>query len=139
MIDIDNQSDFNFPLKTITQITDALTSNDIELLIIDETQMHHINLEHREVDRPTDVLSFPLENIPMAPLGTIVINTNAVKDVSTRLEHSQEDEFCLLYIHGLLHLLGYDHECDKGEMREKEEELIKTYKLPLSLIVRTQG
>ena len=44
----------------------------------------------------------------------------------------------LLFIHGLLHLLGYDHEVDSGEMREKEEALIKQYHLPESLIVRTK-
>ena len=47
--------------------------------------------------------------------------------------------FVLLFIHGLLHLLGFDHECDQGEMREKEASLIRQYYLPESLIVRMEG
>ncbi len=58
--------------------------------------------------------------------------------MAQNLSHSEQDEFTLLYIHGLLHLLGYDHEVDSGEMREKEKLLIKKYELPESLIVRTQ-
>ncbi len=138
MIDIDNQSDVNLPIKTLTSITDSLTQNDVELLVVNEEQMRSINAEHRGIDKATDVLSFPLENIPMAPLGTIVINTQAVKMVAKNLGHTLENEFSLLYIHGLLHLLGYDHEVDKGEMRDKEEEIIRSFKLPQSLIVRTQ-
>ncbi len=138
MIDIDNQSDVNLPIKTLTSITDSLTQNDVELLVVNEEQMRSINAEHRGIDKATDVLSFPLENIPMAPLGTIIINTQAVKTVAKALGHTLEDEFTLLYIHGLLHLLGYDHEVDKGEMRDKEEAIIRSFNLPQSLIIRTQ-
>ena len=138
MIDIDNQSDVNLPIKTLTSITDSLTQNDVELLVVNEEQMRSINAEHRGIDKATDVLSFPLENIPMAPLGTIIINTQAVKRVAKALGHTLEDEFTLLYIHGLLHLLGYDHEVDKGEMRDKEEAIIRSFNLPQSLIIRTQ-
>jgi probable rRNA maturation factor len=49
------------------------------------------------------------------------------------------EELSLLFIHGLLHLLGYDHETDDGEMRQKETELIRELGLPESLIVRTEG
>ena len=56
---------------------------------------------------------------------------------SKELGHTPQDELALLFIHGLLHLLGYDHECDNGEMRAKEEELIKKFDLPESLIIRT--
>jgi len=137
MIDIDNQSDLTLPIEMITTITESLTQSDVELLIVDEEQMRHINAEHRNIDKATDVLSFPLEAIPMAPLGTIIINTKAIETVSSSLGHKEEEEFCLLYIHGLLHLLGFDHEVDSGEMREKEEAIIKAFNLPKSLIVRT--
>jgi len=139
MIDIDNQSDFSLPLQLITKITDDLTSDDIELLVVHEEEMTQINLQNRGINKATDVLSFPLEQMQMAPLGSIIINIEAVVNVSKTLGHSQEEEFCLLYTHGLLHLLGYNHEVDKGEMREKEKEIIKTNNLPDSLIVRTQG
>lgn len=137
MIDIDNQTDLNIPLEHIENIANSLSDKDIDLLVVDNEQMQKINLEHRDINAPTDVLSFPFENIPMAPLGSLVISSQYVKDVSKTLGHSQDDEFCLLFIHGLLHLLGFDHEVDSGQMREKEEMLIKTFDLPLSLIVRT--
>jgi probable rRNA maturation factor len=81
-------------------------------------------------------LSFPYDDMPYTPLGSIVISLDFVKIKSQEYNHSFEDEFTLLFIHGLLHLLGYDHEVDSGEHRKKEEELIKKYKLPDSLIVR---
>jgi probable rRNA maturation factor len=74
--------------------------------------------------------------MPNVPLGSIVISTDFVEKYSKEYNHSYEEEFTLLFIHGLLHLLGYDHETDNGEHREKEEQLIKEFNLPKSLIVR---
>ena len=138
MIEIDNETDLNIPLDIIEKITHTLTGKDIDLLVTDDKQMQQINAEHRGIDKTTDVLSFPFEEQPMAPLGSIVISADFVKKLSHELSHSAEDEFCLLFIHGLLHLLGYDHEVDEGEMREKEKELINMFDLPSSLIIRTQ-
>ena len=138
MIEIDNETDLNIPLDIIEKITDTLTDKDIDLLVTDDKQMQQINVEHRGIDKSTDVLSFPFEDQPMAPLGSIVISADFVQKLSHELSHSAEDEFCLLFIHGMLHLLGYDHEVDEGEMREKEKELINTFDLPSSLIIRTQ-
>jgi len=139
MIDIDNQTDINIPTSLLDTILQTLSSKDIDLLIVDDTIMKKINSEHRGVDSSTDVLSFPFEDIPMAPLGSLVISADYVKRLASELGHSQDDEFCLLFIHGLLHLLGYDHETDSGEMRLKEKELIENFELPSSLIIRTQG
>ncbi len=139
MIDIDNQSNIDIPFDMINKITDTLTKKDIELLVIDDMQMREINEQYRGIDSSTDVLSFPFEDVPMAPLGSLVISADYVKKLAAELGHTQDDEFCLLFIHGLLHLLGYDHEVDDGEMRAKEKELIESFGLPSSLIIRTQG
>jgi len=139
MIDIDNQSDLNIPLATINKISDTLTDKDIDLLITNDMMMKEINTEYRNINTSTDVLSFPFEDVPMGPLGSLVISADYVKKLAVELGHSKEDEFCLLFIHGLLHLLGYDHEVDNGEMRHKERELIEAFKLPSSLIIRTLG
>jgi probable rRNA maturation factor len=72
------------------------------------------------------------------PIGSIIISSDKVKEGSKIFGHSIEDEFKLLLIHGLLHLIGYDHEVDNGEMREKEQEIIKYFNLPKSLIVRIE-
>lgn len=139
MIDIENQSDLNIPLVLLEKISNTLTNKEIDLLVTDDVKMKEINSEFRGIDKSTDVLSFPFEDVPMAPLGSLIISADYVKRVSLELEHSQDDEFCLLFIHGLLHLLGYDHELDNGEMRDKERELIEAFNLPSSLIIRTQG
>jgi len=139
MIDTDNETDLSIPQELLQKITNSLTNKDIDLLVVNNVKIQAINKEHRNIDKATDVLSFPFENVPMAPLGSLVISADYVKSMSTELSHSTDDEFCLLYIHGLLHLLGYDHEVDNGEMRQKEKELIEAFKLPSSLITRTQG
>jgi len=139
MIDINNETDLNIPIRLIEKVTESLTQRDVDILVTDDAAMKEINTEHRNINTSTDVLSFPFEDMPMGPLGSIVISADYVKKISTELGHTQDDEFCLLYIHGLLHLLGYDHEVDNGEMREKEKTIIKTFNLPASLIIRTQG
>ncbi len=139
MIELDNQTSFVVDLTTLTLITDSLTQKDIELIVTTSQEMKIINLEHRNIDKDTDVLSFPYEDMPMAPLGSIVICIEHVQDKAKDLGHSENDEFILLFIHGLLHLLGYDHEVDNGEMRDEESRLIQKFNLPSSLIVRNDG
>ncbi|MDF1880460.1 rRNA maturation RNase YbeY [Sulfurimonas sp. MAG313] len=137
MIDIDNQTKLHIPLTTIKNIAQSLTNKDIELLVVDSAYIQKINFEYRNIDKPTDVLSFPFEELPMGPLGSLIICEDFVISASKSFSHSQDDEFCLLFIHGLLHLLDFDHEVDNGEMRAKEKEIIQTFSLPESLIIRT--
>lgn len=139
MIDIDNRTDKNYDFDLLEAIRTSLTSQEIELILTDNNETAHINLEFRGIDKPTDVLSFPTDPFPGASLGTIIINVDKVEDISNELGHSEDDELALLFIHGLLHLLGMDHEVDQGEMRAKEESVVREFNLPLSLIVRTQG
>lgn len=137
MIDLDNQTDINIDISSLETISNDLTSKDIELIIVTNEAIQELNKEHRDIDKATDVLSFPLEfDIPNMPLGSVVISTDFVEEKAKQFNHSFEDELKLLFIHGLLHLLGFDHEVDNGEHRQKEEELIKKYNLPNSLIVR---
>ncbi len=139
MIDIDNQSTFDFKKELCEDILKSLSDKSIELIICDNDYIQNLNKEHRQKDQATDVLSFPLEfDFPNMPLGSIVISYDFVKEKATLYNHTQEQEFALLFIHGLLHLLNYDHEVDDGEHRQKEEELIKEFNLPNSLIVRNQ-
>ena len=139
MIDIDNQTNYPINESFLETILCDLTQKDIELIITNNETIQTLNKEYRNIDKATDVLSFPYEEMPMAPLGSIIISIDYVQNKAHELGHSEDDEFFLLFIHGLLHLLGYDHECDNGEMREQEEALIHKHKLPNSLIVRTEG
>jgi probable rRNA maturation factor len=139
MIDIDNRTSLGVDDSFLNTICNSLTQKDIELIITSNDEIQEINREYRGIDRPTDVLSFPYEDMPMAPLGSIIISKEMVEQKAKEFSHKESDEFALLFIHGLLHLLGMDHEIDSGEMRAKEEELIRAFDLPNSLIVRTEG
>ncbi len=136
MLNIENQTNRPINTEKIQFIYNKLTQKDLELIFVNNEQIQKINLEFRSKDYPTDVLSFPLENIPHAPLGSIVISIDKAIEVSQNLDHKLEDEISLLFIHGFLHLSGYDHEMDEGEMRKEEERLVKRFNLPKSLIVR---
>ena len=133
---LDNQTSYEVNIKFLEEITLSVTSKDIELVICYNDYIKEINQKFRQKDTPTDVLSFPYEDMPFMPLGSIVISIDFVKEKAKQYNHKEDEEFILLFIHGLLHLLGYDHEIDNGEHRIKEEELIKQFNLPNSLIVR---
>ena len=139
MIELDNRTSLDVNEQLLAKITKTLTKKDIELIVTNDDEMRSINNQYRGIDRSTDVLSFPYEDMPMSPLGSIVISSSHVEEKAKEFSHTNDDEFSLLYIHGLLHLLGFDHEVDSGEMRVKEKKLIKQFNLPNSLIIRTEG
>ena len=123
----------------LDEIADFLTHAEVELIFVRAAQMREINKTKRGVDAATDVLSFPLNYVPHFPIGSIVINLDEVEQKAAEFSHSQADEIALLFTHGLLHVLGFDHENDDGLMRRKEIEIIKKWALPDSLIVRNLG
>ena len=139
MIELDNRTTLEVNEQLLAKITKVLTKKDIELIITTDQEMRTINNEHRNIDKSTDVLSFPYADMPMSPLGSIVISSSHVEEKAKEFSHTNDDELTLLFIHGLLHLLGYDHEVDNGEMRKREKELIEQFNLPNSLIIRTEG
>jgi probable rRNA maturation factor len=139
MIELDNRTSLKIDEVLLNAIADKFTDKEIELIITSNEEIREINKEHRNIDKDTDVLSFPYVEMPMSPLGSIVISSWHVEAKSKEFSHTTDNELALLFIHGLLHLLGYDHEVDSGEMREKEARLIEEFELPSSLIIRTQG
>ncbi len=144
MIDLDNQTALEVDLDLLEEIAQALSTKEVELIITDDQTMQTLNAEHRDKNTVTDVLSFPMatpfteQSIFGMPLGSIVIAASFVKDKAAYFGHSEQDELSLLFIHGMLHLLGFDHEVDSGEMRMREKELIEQFDLPKSLIVRME-
>ncbi len=143
IIDLENQTDLPVDIDALEEIAQSLTTREIELILTDNASIRELNQEYREKDKPTDVLSFPMDapfteqSIFGMPLGSIVISADFVKEKAKELGHTVQDELSLLFIHGMLHLLGFDHESDHGEMREREKEIIEQFHLPSSLIVRT--
>ena len=120
----------------LEQIADFLGAGDVELVFVNDDEMREINHEQRGIDKATDVLSFPYEQVSGGLMGSVVISTDTASRVASELGHSIECEIALLFLHGVLHILGYDHEIDSGQMREKEKEVIEHFSLPDSLIIR---
>lgn len=137
MIHIDNQSDIILSTDLLEKIALDISDKDIELIITDAKNIQEINRQSRGKNATTDVLSFPLEAMPHVPLGSIVINAELVQEKAKEFQHSPQDELTLLFLHGLLHLVGFDHEVDDGIMRDKEKKLIEKFDLPKSLILRS--
>jgi probable rRNA maturation factor len=106
---------------------------EVSLVVADDPQLQALNRQYRNLDRPTDVLSFSQLGEPEAafpspagearPLGDIVISGDRVRAQAAEYGHSQPRELAYLAVHGLLHLLGYDHETEteRQEMRRREE------------------
>ena len=123
--------------KTIEEVlrVENFTENaEVSLSIVDMETIHRLNKEYRGVDRPTDVLSFPMdeegydnEGNPIFLLGDIVICLDVAENQAKDFGHSLEREMMYLICHSTLHLLGYDHieEDAKLEMRSREKEVMK--------------
>lgn len=105
------------------------------VIIINNDSIHKINKEYRGIDRPTDVITFALEdnkqiNIPeVRVLGDIYISYDKVISQAKEYNHSIKREICFLAVHGLLHLLGYDHmkKEDEIKMFSLQKELLEDY------------
>lgn len=113
-----------------------LSDKQCEVLLVDNAAIRSFNKDYRNKDEITDVLSFPLESEFCPLIGSVLISLDYAQATANALKHSLEDEVALLFIHGILHLIGFDHEKDEGEHRAKEEELILLFNLPQSLIMR---
>lgn len=104
-----------------------LKQAELSLAFVTDQTIHELNRQYRRKDRPTDVLSFPLadERCPTL-LGDVVISVDTARRQARQRKRAFADELRALLIHGILHLLGYDHEVSDSEavrMRRKEREL----------------
>ncbi len=109
---------------------------EVSVSFVNDEQIHRLNLKHRNIDRPTDVLSFPLgedgvydvnHETGACLLGDIVISLETAYRQAEVYGHSLEREVGFLTVHSMLHLLGYDHEessLQERIMREKEEAIL---------------
>ncbi|NBG89323.1 rRNA maturation RNase YbeY [Isachenkonia alkalipeptolytica] len=103
---------------------------EVSLSLVTPEEIKELNKQYRGKDRATDVLSFPVEELFQPGeekiLGDIVISTEAVMEQAREYSHSVEREIAYLFLHGLLHLLGYDHleSEDKEKMRKVEKEIL---------------
>ena len=151
----DTTVDFDFDSRQLaeTVINAALDHEDfpyeaeVNLTLVDNEQIHRINKEYRQIDRPTDVLSFPLLSYETAGdfsgleeeayenfnpdtgeilLGDIVISVEKVMEQAMSYGHSQKREYAFLILHSMLHLFGYDHETEqeREEMEARQRSIL---------------
>ena len=129
-------------IPTVLAAEGVEVSCEVNVLFTDDEGIHAINLEQREVDRPTDVLSFPMFELEpgekpgeedadpatgLVPLGDMVISLERAREQAGEFGHSVEREIAYLAVHSVLHLLGYDHMDEgpmKARMREREEAIL---------------
>lgn len=122
-------------LSMTAQVHNIKPSAEVSVVLADDSYIHELNLEYRGKDCPTDVLSFALDegeepDIVDGPeeslLGDIIISLETAARQAEEYSHSLERELAFLTVHGMLHLLGYDHEeeVDRQEMRQQEEHIL---------------
>lgn len=141
---IQNRSCLKIDLKRIKRQVSLILKklgcqdSEISLLFTDDEEIRALNRQYRGKDKPTDVLSFPQPPLPpplvkggvMGGLGDVVISLETAKRQAKERGHSFEKEMFILLVHGILHLIGYDHERSKKEaveMRKMEKEILKLF------------
>ena len=106
-------------------------------LVTGDEEIRRLNRQFRKKDSSTDVLSFPAE--ANGHLGEIAISYDRARDQAADFGHSVDDEMRVLMLHGVLHLVGMDHERDRGEMRRVEQRWRRRLHLPAGLIERVES
>jgi probable rRNA maturation factor len=136
--------------RWLKDIAPARARGTLSVAVVSDARIRALNARYRGIDRPTDVLSFPsdagrtlqvrrtagLKGPRYLVLGDIVIARGVARRQAREAGHSELTEWRVLALHGLLHLLGYDHERDAGRMRRVESRLRRRGGLPDGLIER---
>ena len=137
-ITITNETDEYVDKDLLNKVADyAMMSEDVNngvvnIIIVDNKKIREINKEYRKIDKETDVISFALEDddtfieLPIRVLGDIYISIDRVKLQAKDYGHSEKREICFLVVHGILHLLGYDHmnTSDEKVMFSKQDKIL---------------
>jgi probable rRNA maturation factor len=108
----------------------------VTILVAGNRELQSLNRRFKGKSEPTDVLSFPLPVLSPDFAGDIAISLDVAARNAKALGHALSDEIRILILHGILHLAGYDHENDRGEMARRELRLRRKLVLPSSLIER---
>jgi probable rRNA maturation factor len=125
--------------RWLRAIAPARARGTVSVALLSDARVRALNRRYRGVNQATDVLSFPASPEPPVPspsLGDIVIARGVARRQAREAGHSELTEWRVLALHGLLHLLGYDHERDRGRMRRVERRLRRQGGLPDGLIDR---
>lgn len=120
--------------KKISKIEQIKGKHYLSIIIVDNNKIHEINKQYRDIDNPTDVISFAMidgENELPQEMGDIFISYDKIIEQAENYGHSILREFSFLVSHGVHHLLGYDHMTPEDEkvMFEKQENILKLLKI----------
>jgi probable rRNA maturation factor len=125
----------------LTEASPSELAYSLDVSWLSDEEMHEVNLEHRGKDKPTDVLSFPLwegevfavEAGESIALGDLVISIDTAVRQAQELKHSLREEVAFLTIHGVLHLLGFDHQTDaqRRQMWRQQDALFEAFQTRL--------
>jgi probable rRNA maturation factor len=121
--------------RWLEAVAPARARGAVTVALVPDRQIHALNRRFRQKDRPTDVLSFPAEE--PGQLGDVVIALGVARRQAVAAGHPIGTELRILALHGLLHLLGYDHEQDDGRMERLERRLRRRGGLREGLIERS--
>lgn len=107
---------------------EGYNKGEVSIALVDDQSIKKLNQKYRDLNQPTDVLSFPLDD---ELLGDIIISVETAYRQAEEYGHSFQREMSYLLTHGLLHILGYEHKNpgDKKQMRQKEERILSKFNL----------
>jgi probable rRNA maturation factor len=111
----------------------------VTVLLTTDRKIRQLNRDFRDKDKATDVLSFPAEPGPEKLAGDLAISVPTARKQAVAQGHALSIEIKVLMLHGLLHLAGYDHETDTGQMARRERVLRARLGLPIGLIERAMN
>ena len=132
--------------RAVGVVIDYVSANDVtevSISFMDKNEIQALNRDHRGKDTATDVLSFPVNDAlaigPGRPLGDIAICMDIARQQAEEYGHSLERELAFLVVHGMLHLLGYDHETpeDEAKMCAAQDEILGLLNLPRCIVAET--
>ena len=131
------EADLTKAMNVVADLEALSPQTEVDITLVDDAAIHELNRTYRGIDRPTDVLSFALDEGEEEPevdddeiehlLGDVIISAPTAVRQGEEYGHGLEREMTYLAVHGMLHLLGYDHmeEKDKLIMRKREEEVLR--------------
>ena len=131
------EADLTKAMNVVAELEALSPQTEVDITLVDDAAIHELNRTYRGIDRPTDVLSLALDEGEEEPevdddeiehlLGDVIISAPTAVRQGEEYGHGLEREMTYLAVHGMLHLLGYDHmeEKDKLIMRKREEEVLR--------------
>lgn len=116
-------------VRAVLEQKNIAREGEVSFALVDNEYIHQLNKQYRDKDTPTDVLSFPMDGIDSQEsylvLGDIIISLERAQEQAEEYNHSLEREIAFLTAHGMLHLLGFDHEVEEERITmEREQDIV---------------